>query len=169
MSAQLCVLASLLAHSISLVLTTRFVIKLQMMSGEKTNKIDDLRSLFGATAQYVDVTKAELSDEADTISEGEFKTKKFNLAKAKTLVDTFDVGKLNKATFMIRSRPSCLQVEKKIQHQLTHCQSTMDADKTFNTIAAQASIFELKCIPSSKTAFQAPSLHLPNHNDTMRC
>ena len=41
-----------------------------MMAPERTQKIDDLRCLFGATALYIDITKAELSDEVDTIHPG---------------------------------------------------------------------------------------------------
>ena len=108
----------------------------QMMASDRTQKIDELRQLFGATANFIDVTKAELSDQVDTLEVGEFKTKMFNMAKAKTLVDTFDKGKLNKANFMIRSDPSSINLEKKLQQQLASCKSPNEAQKAFNTIAS---------------------------------
>ena len=108
----------------------------QMMASDRTQKIDELRQLFGATANFIDVTKAELSDQVDTLEVGEFKTKMFNMAKAKTLVDTFDKGKLNQATFMIRSDPSSINLEKKLQQQLASCKSPNEAQKAFNTIAS---------------------------------
>lgn len=106
------------------------------MASERIQKVQSLRDLFGATANFIDITRAELSDEKDTLGSGEFKTKMFNMAKAKTLVDTFDAGKLNKATFMIRSDPPSLMLEKKLQQQLASCKSHADANKAFNTIAS---------------------------------
>ena len=105
------------------------------MAPERTQKIEDLRSLYGASSLYVDITKAELSDEVDFIHPGDFKTKLFNMAKAKTLADTFDSGKLNKATFMIRSKPRSLSLEKRLQYQLANAKNIAMAVTAFNTIA----------------------------------
>ena len=115
-----------------------------MDAEDKITNIDHVRSRFGKTVEFFDICTAELSDNEATLQSGDFKVKMFNPSKAKTLVSTFDVGKVNKAAFMIRSTPGSLAAEQAIQARLSSVTSADEAIKAFSTIA-QASLTTLSC------------------------
>ena len=73
-----------------------------MSPEEQHREVSRIRTLHGKLMDRVDVTLLALSSDETTDS---LSTKQFDLEKAKLYQQTFEVGKVNVATIVIRTRP----------------------------------------------------------------
>ena len=94
----------------------RFVMQMDFMN--QAYWVQKTKTEFGLVCPALDITLFQISKDKPRGSNQEVKVNPFNMEKAKTIRDTFDLGKLDWAIVLIRTEPERHQLEEEVLNKI---------------------------------------------------